>query len=277
MHNITILHFQGDVCMEMIFIFILGLLLGSFLNVCIYRLPLNQSVSYPSSQCIACKHTLDVIDLIPLVSWLCLKGKCRYCNERIPQRYIIVELLTAFLFVSVYLIVGWGLELVRAFSLISFLIIITYIDYDYQLILNKVLIAMGIIGVSIHIFFGYIEPIHIYGRTLIRLPVDGVDLLMGFILGGSLLFLIMVLSRGSMGGGDVKFAAVLGLWFGWQYGLLILFIAFMLGGLIGTILIITQIKGRKDYIPFAPFIAVAALISYLYGTEILQLYFYLLL
>lgn len=263
--------------MEMIFIFILGLLWGSFLNVCIYRLPLNQSVSYPNSQCTTCKHTLNIVDLIPLVSWLFLKGKCRYCNEQISKRYIVVELLTGILFIGVYLILGWDLELVRACSLISFLIVITYIDYDYQLILNKVLSAMGLFGIFIHVLFKSIEPIHTYGQTLIGLPVDGLDLLLGFFLGGGLLFLIMVLSHGGMGGGDVKFAAVLGLWFGWQYCLLILFIAFLLGGLIGTVLIIAQIKGRKDYIAFGPFIAVAALISYIYGAEFLRLYFWLLL
>lgn len=263
--------------MEMMFVFTLGVLLGSFLNVCIHRLPLSQSISYPNSQCTACKHALNAVDLIPLASWLCLKGKCRYCNGPIPRRYIIVELLTSFLFVGAYLILGWNLELVRAFSLISFLIVITYIDYDCQLILNKVLVTMGIIGICIHIVFEFIKPMHTFGQIFIGFPADGLDLLLGFILGGGLLFLIMVLSRGGMGGGDVKFAAVLGLWFGWQYSLLILFIAFLLGGLIAIVLIVTQIKGRKDYIPFGPFIATAALISYLYGTEILEFYFQLLL
>ena len=261
--------------MDFVLLFIFGLLIGSFLNVCIYRLPLNQSIAFPPSHCMACQTRLKAVDLVPVFSYLFLQGKCRFCQSPISSRYAAVEVLTGFLFAFVYYKIGLGLELIKALIFISFLLVITFIDYDCQLILDKVLLPMGLIGILINLFFMHSDII----ATVCSLPfplfvnsIDWISQVIGFAVGGGLLFIIAMVSGGGMGGGDIKFAAVLGLWLGWQMNLLLLLLAFLMGGFVGIILIITRIKSRKDYVPFGPFIAIAAGIVYLYGIELLAWY-----
>ncbi|MCE5287114.1 MAG: prepilin peptidase [Pelosinus sp.] len=243
--------------MILLFIFIFGIVMGSFLNVCIYRLPLNMSIVWPPSHCMQCKQRLSWHDMIPILSYLWLKGKCRYCGASYAARYALVELLTGLLFVWCFITVGLSAELIKVFILTAFLIVITFIDYDHQLILDKVLVWFAIAGVIINLL----------------LPDVGLlDMLLGALSGGGLLLLIAVISRGGMGGGDIKFAAALGLWVGWQLTLLCLFLAFLIGGVSGILVIILHIKGRKDYIPFGPFIAAGLFISILYGSDITSWY-----
>ena len=262
--------------MDFISIFILGLLIGSFLNVCIYRLPQNESIVFPPSHCMSCGNELKALDLVPVLSYFVLQGKCRFCKTSISPRYAGVEVLTGFLFLFTYYNLGLGLELLKALIFISFLVVITFIDYDHQLILDKVLLPMGIVGVLINLLFEYSDFIVTLGSlsfSLLVNPLDWLSMGIGFFVGGGLLFIIAMVSGGGMGGGDIKFAAVLGLWLGWQMNLLVLMLAFILGGIVGVLLIATRIKSRKDYIPFGPFIAISAWIVYIYGIEILQWYF----
>ena len=239
------------------FIFVFGLILGSFLNVCIYRLPQNQSIITPSSHCMTCNIRLKSWDLIPVISYLLSRGHCRYCGTAFSPRYAVVELLTATLFVWCFQIFGLSFLLVKAITLTSFLLVITFIDYDHQLILDKVLLWLSGAGVVINL---WTNSMGIW------------DMLIASLLGGGLLLLIAVASQGGMGGGDIKFAAALGIWLGWQCLLLALLLSFVLGGIGSLSLLLFKLKSRKDFIPFGPFIALGALLSLLYGKEIITWY-----
>ncbi len=240
------------------FMFFIGSVIGSFLNVCIYRLPQNESVVTPPSHCLQCNTPLTARDLIPIMSYLLLGGKCRYCGKPYSPRYAVVELLTGLLFFWCFLCFGAGLELVIALMFTSFLVIIAFIDYDHQLILDKVLVWFAGAGVVAKLYTGY--------------PLIG-DMLLAAVTGGGVLLFLALITRGGMGDGDIKLVAALGLWLGLEPTMLTLFLAFVLGGLSSVLLLLFKLKTRKDFIPFAPFIAIAGFISALYGVEIIQWYF----
>lgn len=243
--------------MLILLISILGLLIGSFLNVCIYRLPRNESIITPPSHCMTCSTRLKPWDLIPIISYLLSRGRCRYCGTDYSPRYALVELLTALLFVWSLQVFGCSVALVKALILTAFFIVITFIDYDHQLILDKVLVWLSGVGVVINLWTG---------------SVGALDMLIACLLGGGLLLIIALVSGGGMGGGDIKFAAALGLCFGWQPLLFTLLLSFIFGGIGGALLLVFKIKGRKDYIPFGPFIALGALFSMLYGNDMITWY-----
>ncbi len=238
-------------------VFLLGLLIGSFLNVCIYRLPEQQSIVAPPSHCMTCNTRLKPWDLIPVFSYLFSRGRCHYCGASFSARYALVELLTAVLFVWCSEKFGLSLELLKALILTAFFIVITFIDYDHQLILDKVLVCLSVVGVVINLYSNSVATL---------------DMLLGSVLGGGLLLIIALVSGGGMGGGDIKFMAALGLCFGWKYLLVILFLSFLFGGVGGILLLAFKIRSRKDLIPFGPFIAIAALCVLLYGDEIIAWY-----
>ena len=240
-----------------VFVFFFGLLIGSFLNVCIWRLPREESIIRPGSHCPACSTVLGARDLVPVLSWLFLRGKCRFCGEKIPARYPAVELLTGGLFFACYLHYGLTPGLVAALVFSAFMVAITFIDLDHQIILDGMLALLAVCGLGLQLWTG---------------SVGFVSMLIGAFVGGGLLLLLAILSRGGMGGGDVKFAAALGFWLGWPGILLGLFLGFVLGGLISLLLLVTGLRGRKDFIPFGPFIAIGAWIALLYGRRILDWY-----
>lgn len=243
---------------KILFLSLFGLCIGSFLNVCIYRLPLEQSIVSPPSQCVVCGTRLKLWDLVPVLGFLLAERRCRYCGTAIAWRYIIVELLTAFFFFWSYAVLGFSETALSAFVFVSFLIVITFIDIDHQLILDKVLIVMAVAGLTIRL----------YHHSSVAAYIDiGISAL----LGGGLLFFITVATQG-MGLGDVKFAAVLGIWLEWRFLLLALFLAFVAGGLTGIALLTLKLKQRKDRIPFGPFLAIGGFISMLYGYDILTWY-----
>ena len=239
-------------------IFLLGLLIGSFLNVCIWRLPREESVIRPGSHCPVCSTALRARDLVPLLSWLFLRGKCRYCGAPISIRYPVVELLTGVLFLWCSVHYGPTPSLAAALVFTTFQVAISFIDLDHQIILDGMLIVLAVCGFGLQLWTGVL---------------GWVSMLVGAGVGGGLLLLLAVLSRGGMGGGDVKFAAALGFWLGWPGTLLGLFLGFVLGGAISVLLLVTGLRGRKDFIPFGPFIAIGAWIALLYGKQILDWYF----
>jgi leader peptidase (prepilin peptidase)/N-methyltransferase len=246
----------------LLFIFIFGLIIGSFLNVCIYRIPAGKSIATPPSSCGSCGTRLKPLDLFPIVSWIFLGGKCRYCGESIAIRYPFVELMTGLLFSVVFWQYGMDKVLLPYLTLTAILISITFIDLDHQIIPNKInLFALGGFLVF-NIILGYI---------------NWTDSLLGALIGGGFLFLLVIISKGAaMGMGDVKLMAVLGLYLGWTSIILTLLLSFIIGGVFGVLLLVLKIKGRKDAIPFGPWIAIAAFVTIVFGSNILTWYIALL-
>ncbi len=238
-------------------VFLLGLVVGSFLNVCIWRLPREESIIRPGSHCPVCSNVLRLRDLVPVLSWIFLRGKCRFCGEKISLRYPAVELLTGSLFLVCYLYYGLSPELIAAMVFTAFMIAIAFIDLDHQIILDGMLVLLAASGLALQLWTG---------------AVGFASMWIGAAAGGGLLLVLAIISRGGMGGGDVKFAAALGFWLGWPGTLLGLFIGFVLGGIISLLLLVSGLRGRKDLIPFGPFIAVGAWVALLYGPKILAWY-----
>lgn len=238
------------------FIFIFGLIIGSFLNVVIYRVPLGQSIAYPPSHCPQCQQQLAWYQLIPVVSYLWQAGKCRQCGAPIALRYVLIELVTGFCFLGLYLYYGLTYQLLHALIFISILIPIVCIDYEHQIIPDSINLTGAILG-------------------LIIVPLTSLtysNALLGVLVGGGVMLLIAVLSRGGMGGGDIKMMAMAGLFLGWPMTLMALFLSFVLGGIGSLVLLLTGIKKRKDAIPFGPFLAVGGFLAYVYGEEFLHWY-----
>lgn len=236
--------------------FVIGLVVGSFLNVCIYRLPEGKSIISPPSSCGSCGHRLGGLDMIPVLSYILLRGKCRYCGMPYSPRYALVELLTGCLFVLCGLYYLPGIPLALVFVFVASLVVLTFVDFDHQIILDEVLLLMLGCGAA-YVFFT---------------NGDYWDALYGMGFAGGLMLLIFVLSRGGMGAGDVKLCFVLGLWLGLKASIVCLMLSFIFGGVIGVFLLATGIKGRKDPIPFGPFLCLGAYISLLFSPYLLYYY-----
>ena len=238
--------------------FIFGSVLGSFFNVVALRLPKNIPFSHNRSYCPTCQRQLRWYELIPIFSFLFQKGKCRGCESRISFIYPFIELFTALLFVYSYLELGFDLELITAFIFISMLMIIFVTDMIYMLIPNKILLFF----LPIILLMRIISPLNPW-----------YDALTGPVLGFTLLAIIIIISKGGMGGGDMKLFGVLGLVLGWKGVLFTLFLASILGSIIGMVLIKVRRINHKQPIPFGPYIIIAALISYFFGNELIEAYF----
>ena len=243
-------------------VFIFGLIIGSFLNVCIYRIPIGQSIVSPPSFCRSCGRRLKRLDIIPIISWIFLAGKCRKCGEYIGIRYPIVELITGLSFSVVYWQYGMHWILLPHLTLTAILIAILFIDLDHKIIPNKINLFALASFFLFNIILGYIH---------------WSDALLGAVIGGGFLLFLVLLSKGTaMGMGDVKFMAVLGLYLGWKNIILTLLLSFIFGGVFGILLLISKRKSRKDAIPFGPWIALAAFITIIFGKDILTWYIALL-
>ncbi|WP_223702932.1 prepilin peptidase [Sutcliffiella deserti] len=246
---------------ESLLTFTFALLLGSFYNVVGLRVPKGMSIVAPRSHCTSCKTTLTGIDLIPVLSYVFSKGRCRYCQQAVSPIYPLFELLTAVLFVLAPLLMGWTYELVIAWTLISMLIIIVITDIHYMLIPNKILLFFFVLFILERIFIPYQS-----------IP----DHLIGLAVGFAIPFLVALVSKGGMGGGDIKLFAVLGFVLGWEQVILTFFLASLIGMLVAIVgMLFGKIKKGVPF-PFGPSIAAAALISYFTGERILTWYFSLL-
>ncbi len=236
---------------------LLGLVLGSFYNVVGLRLPKGESIISPPSHCPSCENRLRPIELIPVFSYIIQRGRCKHCQTKISPRYAFFELLTAFLFVLSFYYIGFELELIIALLFMSLCIIITISDIHYQIISNKVLIFFAVV----------------IGVLRLIIPLEPwYDAYVGAAFGFGLLLLIAILSKGGMGGGDVKLFGVIGLALGFQGTLLTFVLASILGAVIGLFLMIIKKVKRDTPIAFGPFIATAAVIAYIYGDKILSWY-----
>ncbi|MRX71433.1 prepilin peptidase [Bacillus lacus] len=239
------------------YIFILGLVLGSFYNVVALRVPQSISIVAPRSACPSCGHTLTATELIPVFSFLFQRGKCRSCRAGISPLYPAMELATAVLFVTAPLLAGWSEDLIVSWSLISLCSIVFLSDLKYMIIPDKVLA-----------FF-----LALFIAEVILLPLNPWwDSLLGFSVGFFIPFLIILISRGGMGAGDMKFLAVLGVVLGWKLVLLCFMLATFLGTIIGLAgMFMGKIQRGKPF-PFGPFLVAGALLSHFFGENMISWY-----
>jgi len=247
---------------NVVLIFILGLIVGSFSNVCIYRIPRNESIIYPASHCPKCSSPIKPVDNIPLLSFILLKGRCRHCGSRISIRYPIVEFLTGLIYLIIYLIYGLSVQTLIYIILSSALIIIAFIDLNEEIVPDVISLPGIVIGFIISFFVPYISFID----SALGIAVGG-GLILIIGLGGSVIF-----KKEAMGGGDVKLAAMIGAFLGWRYVIISLFLGFFVGALAGIFLILSKIKSREDAIPFGPFIVLGSFITLLWGEKIISWY-----
>ena len=236
--------------------FLLGVAIGSFLNVVADRLPSGKSIVSPPSHCPHCLHGLSVLDMIPIFSYLWLKGRCRYCKTKIPFRLFLVELGTGALFAFLYWYYGlnWGLPITIFYCCLFVALLV--IDMEHSILPNKIVYPGIIIALILAIVT---EP--------------GIkDAAIGGGIGLGILLIPALIYRGGMGWGDVKLALLIGLVTGFPLVFVAMFLAIVSGGLIAGILLLLKLKGRKDAIPFGPFLALAAMATMFWGNNILEWY-----
>ena len=248
-------------------IFIYGLIIGSFLNVCIYRIPRGESIAWPGSHCPVCSHSLKWYDNIPLFSYLVLKGKCRYCRTAISKQYPLVESLNALVYIIMYIQFGFGIDFIFYSLMSSALMAIIFIDLKEMIIPDSLVLCILVLSV-IHKVCNYF---------LYNISPDLMGSFLGALLAGGLFLAIVFVSRGGMGGGDVALIGALGFVLGVKYIFLNIFLSFILGAIISIVLLAAKIKTRKDPIPFGPFIVLGFFITVLWGRDIINWYFTLLL
>ena len=251
---------------------LVGIAVGSFLNVCIDRLPSGRSLVSPPSHCDVCQHRLSPKDLIPVVSYLWLRGRCRYCRAPIPQRSLWVEVGNGFLFALTYWLYGLSVEFaVTAFYCCIFVVLMV-IDLEHKLILNKIVYPAAVAALIILAVDSLLPEPGLF-RNLIFLPQP--EILSG-VIGGAIGFVFLLIPalinpRG-MGWGDVKMAGLIGLVVGFPLVFVALVMGIVLGGLVAVSLLLFKIKKRKETIPFGPFLAVATIATLLWGSDILSWY-----
>lgn len=250
---------------------IIGALLGSFANVCIVRLPREQSIVSPRSHCFGCGHSLAWWENIPIASFLILKGRCRQCGMRIALRYPTVEALCAILALVTWWFFRHPLPFFLSFVLLIVpLVIVTFIDLEHHIIPNEISLPGIIVGIGVHMLLA--PP----GGTVGAL----IDSVLGIVGGGLSLFLVAAAyeklkGQEGLGGGDVKLIAMLGAFFGWKAVILILLVSSILGSLVGITIVLILRKDLKYAIPFGPFLAAAGLIQLFIGERLVSWYLHL--
>lgn len=243
-------------------IFIFGTIIGSFLNVCICRIPAGQSVISPASRCPQCGKAIAWYQNVPIISFLMLRGRCAGCGAAISKRYPLVESLTGMLFVWVFLRFGleWATPVYWLF--VAALVVITFIDLDHQIIPDVISLPGIVVGFL----------------TILLVPwISWLDSLLGILLGGGSLWLVAevyhrLTDQEGMGGGDIKLLAMMGAFLGWQAVLPVIFFASLVGSVVGVPLMLLKRADGKLAIPFGPFLALGGLVYLLWGQQLLMWY-----
>lgn len=264
----------SEVILLYIFSFIFGSIIGSFLNVCIYRLPKEESIVYPGSHCTSCKRSINFYHNIPILSYIFLKGRCSYCNSEIPFIYPTIETLTGLLFVATLWRFGLGPDTIFYLVFICGLIVITFVDLKHMIIPNVITYPGIIVGIlynalitnwqnSLELVSNFSFGILNFFELLNEIPI--LDSLFGVILGGGILLLIaytyeIIKKRQGMGMGDVKLLALIGAFLGWQGVFFVIFSSSILGSVVGLSIIIARRGDLKYALPFGPFLSIAAII-----------------
>jgi leader peptidase (prepilin peptidase)/N-methyltransferase len=261
-------------------VFTFGAVIGSFLNVCVHRMPLEQSIVTPPSHCPHCNAHIRWTDNIPLVSYIMLRGKCRHCGAKITPRYFLVELLTAVLFLLMWLkLTEWdhppvhGIYLLKGpiyWMVIAGLIVATFIDFEHYIIPNEITFGGLIIGLLLSAVYPPLMDADTVKLSLLRsvlgAVVGGLSLLTVAVVGE------MIFRKEAMGMGDVKLLAAIGAFFGWQSALFTILVSSLLGGVVGLVLIVGRRKGWESRIPYGPYIAFGAMLWMFCGHEIIHWY-----
>ncbi len=242
-------------------IFIIGLIIGSFLNVCIYRIPLKKTVVRGRSYCTACNALIPWYANIPVLSYIVLKGRCKDCGNPISLIYPFVELLNAICYVLIWQVYGMTFPALLFAALFSILIVISFIDLKNMIIPDGLNIAILILGIANFLF-------HVLTTT-----TSWYTFVLGFFAASVPLFILGLIYPDGMGGGDIKLMAASGLMIGWKMILLALFLAAIYGLLISLILIVTKKRSIKSVIPFGPMLSLGIMTAVLFGERMLAAYF----
>jgi leader peptidase (prepilin peptidase)/N-methyltransferase len=243
-------------------VFVFGALVGSFLNVCIHRIPGGESIAFPASHCPHCKVPIKPYDNIPVLSYLVLRGRCRSCAAGIAIRYPLVEMLAGIAAVGALCAYGLSAEALLIFAFLAALIVITFIDLDHQLIPDAISLPGIFVGFAAALLFG---------------TPTWLDSLIGIALGGGLLWAVAagyerLTGREGMGGGDIKLLAMIGAFLGWRAIPVTLLIGSLLGSVIGLSLMAVRGRDTKMAIPFGPFLAAGAVVALFWGEPLIEWY-----
>lgn len=235
---------------------IFGAVIGSFLNVCMYRLPLNLPVGMDRSRCTNCNHVLNGLDMIPVISWIFLKGKCRYCNTPVSSEYALVEMASAMLTLWAYQKLGLNVTLIFGLIILYLGIVVIGIDLKHHMIPDRINLLMFLTGFASFIYNSFQH--------------FSFDPLIGMGIGFTLLLVISFI--GVMGGGDIKYMTGAGLLLGAKMTLIAIYIAFISGGLVALLLLVTKRVKRKSQIAFGPYLVLGTWVTYFYGEALWALY-----
>ena len=246
----------------LVFAFVIGAIVGSFLNVCIYRIPAGKSIISPPSSCPLCGHRIRWYQNIPILSWLALGARCAACKASISPRYPLIEALTGGLFVLVLWHYGFSWGTLVYWLLLAALVVITFIDLDHRIIPD----VISLPGIAVGFLTSFLIP---------WLPWH--ESLLGILAGGGSLFLVawlyeLIAKREGMGGGDIKLLAMLGAFLGWKAIFPVIFLASLVGTLIGVPLMLLQKGDSRLAIPFGPFLATAAVVYLFWGPRLIDWY-----
>ena len=237
--------------------FVLGSIAASFANVCIYRLPLRQSIVSPASRCTACQRSLRPWHNLPIASFVALRGRCAFCQERISWRYLVVESLGGLLYLLGYHQLGLSVPAFAYALLVTALLIVSVIDLTQMIIPDAVTLPGIVAGAAI---------------GLLPSSIGFVNAVVGACLGGGIFLLIALAYPAGMGGGDVKLIAMIGAFVGWQAVLVTIILSAFCGAVSGLTLILLGLKGRRDPVPFGPFLAIGGIAAMLWGEAMLAWY-----
>ncbi|MFZ0612152.1 MAG: prepilin peptidase [Desulfobacterales bacterium] len=245
---------------------VFGLCVGSFLNVCIYRIPAAKSIVFPGSTCPNCQTPIRIYDNIPLLGFLWLGGRCRHCRAPISIRYPLIELLTGTLALGLFLKYGASIDALIYFAFACVLIVITFIDIDHRIIPDRISLP------GIFVFF----------MSALALPsMNWLEALLGIVIGGGSLFLValvyhLLTRKEGMGGGDIKLLAMIGALIGWKGVLFTIFVSSAVGTLTGLAIMAATRQNMKLAVPFGPFLSIGALVYVFVGPQLINWYFRLM-
>jgi leader peptidase (prepilin peptidase)/N-methyltransferase len=255
----------------LIIVFILGLATGSFLNICIYRIPKNESLFKNSLNCLNCGSRVKLLEKSTVISLILGRGKCNNCDMRYKLKDVLIELLTGIIFILLLVKYGFTVEFIAYMYFMCILIMVFFIDIDYKIIPNELVIA-GLAGGTFLVIYNLFKPVKIFGDRNWWNPILGALTGSGFLFIVAVLGIIIYKSDQAMGMGDVKIFAPIGLFLGWKMTIVALILSIFAGGFTSLILIMLKIRDRKSTIPFGPFIVVSSFVTLMWGWDIVRWY-----